>query len=1073
MINFSDSRLGCWCRAMMGWLSAAVVLLGNAGPAQALGYSAALTTAYPQQTISVSAPQVVWSSCNSGGAPSAFITCDDGVSTVMPIGFSFTFAGTAYSNWSMSSNGVIFFETASTGNSTGSNAYTPANLPTTSLGNPAKAALMPFWADLQHNASVAGANNVGQPANASFYQYQVVTQPSGANVLVVQLKNVVFWNTNPQLFVNMQVQIWSTGEIVYSYGTLAAVATNPLLRVGLQSAGGTYCHTLANNQTTALSNQSFVYTWDASAPACAALPSVNHYEILHDGSATLCAEPVQVLACSSATAPCPAASIMNNVTVTGSVTVTGVTTVTSSPPSYTLQPSSPKATVNLTWASGSSGTATLGVSSSVTASAAVRCTNVAGTAVYPNCNMTVTNVACIPPPHHYEIQGPASGTNCASQTFTIKAWADPTQTVAYTLGVATGTLTQTGNPASLPSLGAFTIPAGSSTVSVTPITFPATGTTTFSTTATPALAGATTCLFGSSTSCAFAVASCVSDFNCVQAGADSITGRLFTKVSGSAFSFDVVARKADGTTATTYASDADKAVTVELVDGTGATACASRVALSPAVTSQTLTFTKASQPTEQGRKSIAFTVPNAYRDVLCRVTDNATPSIMGCSLNDFAIRPPLATLTTTPAMATPPAANTAATIKAGATFSASAAYSAGTNYSATLTQDTTKLTAQLTTNVATQQPGGTVGTLTPATLISGATGVNATYNEVGYLYLAAGAFFDNTSPAFTAVDSAGGDCIAAFTDTPDASGKVGCGIGTAATTFGRFIPDHFDTAIVASSGPTRPMGCPSGATCPTNASGANGMVYANQPFTITVTARNAVGGTTTNYRDSFAKAATLSAWNARGATGGANANPGGGATANAGVAANTFSNGVASNAIASYGTVLPSVLAAGNVFFRVTENAGGDSVTSLQATPSNSNEAGLYVASARIHIANAYGSEKLPLPMPMTVQYWDGTSWLRSATDSTTSFNSAIVANGGNLTVSQVSGAANCVTVNSPATSAVAAGVRTVSLLATGPCSYNISLSAMPVYLPLATASGGRATFGIFKSPLVYRRENY
>jgi len=214
MINFSDSRLGCWCSAMVGWLLAAVVLLGNAGPAQALGYSAALTTAYPQQTISVSAPQVVWSSCNSGGAPSAFITCDDGVSTVMPIGFSFTFAGTAYSNWSMSSNGVIFFETASTGNSTGSNAYTPANLPTTSLGNPAKAALMPFWADLQHNASVAGANNVGQPANASFYQYQVVTQPSGANVLVVQLKNVVFWNTNPQLFVNMQVQIWSTGELV-------------------------------------------------------------------------------------------------------------------------------------------------------------------------------------------------------------------------------------------------------------------------------------------------------------------------------------------------------------------------------------------------------------------------------------------------------------------------------------------------------------------------------------------------------------------------------------------------------------------------------------------------------------------------------------------------------------------------------------------------------------------------------------------------------------------------------------------------------------------------------------------
>ena len=173
----------------------------------------------------------------------------------MPIGFAFTFAGTTYNNWSMSTNGVIFFETSSTGNSTGNSAYTPSNLPSTALGNPAKAALMPFWADLQHNASAAGANNVGQPANASFYQYEVLTQ-SGAQVLVVQLKNVNFWNSGG-VYVNMQVQLWSTGQIVYSYGGMQA--TTAALRVGLQSAGGTYCHTLASNQTTAMSNQSFVY----------------------------------------------------------------------------------------------------------------------------------------------------------------------------------------------------------------------------------------------------------------------------------------------------------------------------------------------------------------------------------------------------------------------------------------------------------------------------------------------------------------------------------------------------------------------------------------------------------------------------------------------------------------------------------------------------------------------------------------------------------------------------------------------------------------------------------------------
>ena len=1076
-MTYHKTALGNWWhRVTVQCLLATALVLGVAGPVQALGYSASLTTAYPQLAISVSAPQVVWSSCNSAGAPSAYILCDDGVSQVMPIGFSFTFAGTVYNNWSMSSNGVIFFETASTGNSTGSNQYVPSNLPTTSLGTPARPALMPFWADLQKNLSANGvlANNAAtQPSNASFYQYQVLTQPSGAQVLVVQLKNVVFWNTSPQLFVNMQVQIWSTGQIVYSYGALQALTTNPLLRVGLQSAGGTYCHTIANNQTVALSNQSFVYTWDASAPACAALPVVNHYEIRHDGAATLCAEPVTVLACSSATSPCPTGNIMSSVLATNSINVTGVTTVTSSPPSFTLLPTNPTPSVNLTWASGSSGTAVLGLTSSVSATGALRCTNVTATAAYANCNMTVINAACIPPPDHYEIQGPASGTNCANQTFTIRAWANAAQTVPYTVGVTTGTLTQSGNPASLPSLGAFTIPAGSSTVNITPISFPAPGTTTFNTTATPALAGATTCNFGGSTSCAFSVSACVTDFNCVQTGTDSITGRLFTRVSGTALNFDVVARKSDGTTATTYASDADKPVTVELVDGSGSAVCASRVAPSPAIASQAVTFTKAAQPTELGRKSISFTVPNAYRNLRCRVTDTITPTVQGCSLDSFAIRPPLAAVGTVPAMATPPAATTAATIRAGNTFTTSALTTAGTNYSPSLSQDASKLTAQISTNVLTQQAGGTVGALTPTALVSNAAAVAATYSEVGYLYLAAGAYFDNASPTFTAIDSATGDCVAGFFDTPDASGKVGCGIGTAATSFGRFIPDHFATSVIAAATPTRPIGCPPASTCPVNASGASGLAYSNQPFSIAITARNATGGTTTNYQNSFSKAATISAWNALGATGGGSANPGGGAMANAGFAANTFVNGVASSVTPSYGTVLPTLLASTSVFFRADENTGGDSVTSLRSPSAASVEAGLQIASARINIANAYGSEKLALPMPFTVQYWSGTNWLQSTTDSTTSFNSALVAAGGNLTATLVSGAANCVAVNAPAIGSVAAGVRTVSLVATGPCSYSISLAGMPVYLPIATAAGGRATFGIFKSPLVYRRENY
>ena len=384
----------------------------------ALGYTASITTAFPALTINPSAPQVAWYGGNCGGTAATarpYITCDDGVSPVMPIGFVFSFAGSSYSNWSMSSNGVIYFENGAVGSaSTGNQTFTPSNLPSTALGNPARAALMPFWADLQHNASAAGANNVGQPANASFYQYEVLTQPSGAQVLVIQLKNVTFWNSGG-VFVNLQIQLWSTGEIVYSYGNLQA--TTAALRIGLQSAGGTYCHTLASSQTTGLSNQSFVYKWDPAAPACPPQTSVNHYEIRMDGAATQCAEPVTLLACSSATTPCPAANIMSSTStpalstpITARLTITGagVTSVTQSPVSVNIQPTAPLQGVNLTWAPGSAGTATLAISASVAATGALKCTNATGTATRA-CTMTVANTICIPPPHHFEIQGPAGG----------------------------------------------------------------------------------------------------------------------------------------------------------------------------------------------------------------------------------------------------------------------------------------------------------------------------------------------------------------------------------------------------------------------------------------------------------------------------------------------------------------------------------------------------------------------------------------------------------------------------------------------------------------------------------------
>ena len=351
-----------------------------------------------------------------------------------------------------------------------------------------------------------------------------------------------------------------------------------------------------------------------------------------------------------------------------------------------------------------------------------------------------------------------------------------------------------------------------------------------------------------------------SGFNCVEAGVDALTGHLFTKLAGTAFSFDVVALKDtnnDGTAdavETAYAADADKSVTVELVDGSGTTACTARTPLSPAV-SQTLNFTQANQPTEQGRKSTSpMTVAKAYPDIRCRVTDTSqSPILVGCSSDNFSVRPGAVTLSTT-ASATPPSAAALPIIKAGAGFTVTAATStaAADTYTGTLTLDATKLTSQDPSQDSTQQSGGTVGTLSPASLTANQSPTpsdNASYSDVGHLYLAPGAYRDNT---YTSVDQPN-DCVSSTTGDANladslSGGKYGCTIGNkTGVSFGRFIPDHF--AITTGS---VTEGCDAG----------NFTYFGQDGFStgFTLTAQNTANAATQNYRGVFAKL-DLTAWN--------------------------------------------------------------------------------------------------------------------------------------------------------------------------------------------------------------------
>ncbi len=449
-------------------------------------------------------------------------------------------------------------------------------------------------------------------------------------------------------------------------------------------------------------------------------------------------------------------------------------------------------------------------------------------------------------------------------------------------------------------------------------------------------------------------APCVSSFECLESGLpyQNLTANptarnpLYTKLAGATLSFDVVAVDVNGNRATSYAADADKTVTVELVDGSGSAACVSRAALNPAVTT-TLTFAKTSQPTEQGRKTVSLTVSKAYPNLRCRVTDAslATP-VVGCSSDNFAIRPAGFTLSSSNANADAGGGSTTATpaIKAGSSFSLTATAVPG--YGGTPQIDSSKLVAH-TGSVATGSLSGSFPAADPAS--GSATGTAFAYGEVGYFRFDPGGVYD---AGFTAVDQPN-DCSNDFSNSL-VGGKYGCMIGNpvASDFFGRFIPDHFDTVATAACG---------------------SFTYSGQPFPLTVTAKNLGGGTTQNYAGAFAKTVTLS--DANGATG---------AFSPASLAAGDFPAGEANKSVKFTFAGKPAAPATLKV--RATDG---------EASSATGSEGSLPLRSGRLRLVNYYGSELLRPRVEYRVEYWDGSRWTVNAADTCTSLAAANIATGG------------------------------------------------------------------------------
>lgn len=595
------------------------------------------------------------------------------------------------------------------------------------------------------------------------------------------------------------------------------------------------------------------------------------------------------------------------------------------------------------------------------------------------------------------------------------------------------------------------------------------------------------------------------NFNCVEVGAIADIGHLYTKLTGLAFSFDVVALKSDGTIETGFVGSTNKNVTVELVDGSGATSCASRLALSPSV-SQTLSFAS----TDKGRKTITpMTIGIAYANLRCRVTDaNQSPSKVGCSTDNFTIRPQNFTLSQTGLGASPVVAGTNFTLTSSAGVAGynstpkllpskikAADTTAGAQYSlATGMLTLANITNSAITDLANNQFPNAAGV--PAT-----SSLNIRYQDVGYLNFNAG----STSPSliqsavvddsFTLVDQSS-DCISGSGSNTAAGGKYGCEIwSNSLADIGRFKPDHFRLASSLNGS------CNAG-TPLTTIDDFTYMSDGHLSINATVTAESAQNIASTRYGNSCPVSGScklsIAAQNNTTQIDISRLQP------ITSLPTGTILSGVGNSSTYQSTNWLNGTYVLSGSTFQYNRGALADgpydnfNLNFSVSDPDNVGFTGVTKTSdtklrfGRLFMQNVYGSELLPLPIFVEAQYWNGSSYVRNQQDNCTTVPASSIAMGNyknNLTACEtqlgyssgtgafVNGVAKYLRLTRPTGTGNNGSVDlSVNLnSATGKtCTTASESNATAANIPwFGVNPVSRATFGIYKTPIIYMRENF
>ena len=497
-----------------------------------------------------------------------------------------------------------------------------------------------------------------------------------------------------------------------------------------------------------------------------------------------------------------------------------------------------------------------------------------------------------------------------------------------------------------------------------------------------------------------------SNFNCVENGTDGISGNLYTKAIAQSFSIDIVALQNASTIETNFASGTDHTVTVELVDASSGI-CSTY----PSFSSHNLLFTSADSGT---KASNAISSSTAYSKVKCRITDTTdSPSVVGCSTDSFAIRPTNLSISSTDLFNTnsPTDSLTPTTKAGGTTFNITA--TASTGYAGTPSIDNTIIQ----THSGAVATGNIAESFDPAISATGSASGSFSYPEVGWFRFPVQGVFDDSYTEL-AQDEQNGDCIINsanqndnFSDTPNADGKIGCKFGNKVISnyFGRFTPDHFEITATQD-------GSFSDACSGFSYSGQS-VSYATNP-NLTITAYNAIGGITQNYRQSYAKLDPLTDFNVSAPT--TDSSQLGVDTTNkvnlvwtSGTSSLTdnldgsltfsFGNDSFTYLHEANSLIAPFPAAVDLIFTAITDSDG----ITTQGLPQTLQPSGTSIRFGRLNIDNAHGSELSPLPVPIYTEYYNGTFFVAATDDSCTTinlvdlrFNGAVTPSLGTTTVS-------------------------------------------------------------------------